>query len=85
MNNTGRLVHLLRNITARELIRAIERDGFLLRRNTQTGGMVYGHPDGRNTLIHFHAGRHTIARKTLASIIRAVQWTEADLRRLGLI
>lgn len=30
MNNPGRLVHLLRNITARELIRAIERDGFLL-------------------------------------------------------
>ena len=34
MNNPGRLVHLLRNITARELIQAIERDGFLLQGNT---------------------------------------------------
>ena len=85
MNNLGRLVHLLRNITTRELVRALERDGFVVQRNTQTGGLVYRHRDGRNTLIHYHAGRRAFARKTLSSILSAVRWTEADLRRLGLI
>ncbi len=85
MNNPGRLVHLLRNTPVREIIRALERDGFVLARNTRTGGLVYSHPDGRNTFIHYHTGSETLVRKTLASVIRATQWNEDDLRRLGLL
>ena len=85
MTNTGRLVHLLRNTPVREIIRALERDGFVLARNTRTGGLVYSHPDGRNTFIHYHTGGEALVRKTLASVLRSIQWTEYDLRRLGLI
>ncbi len=85
MRNPGRLVHLLRNTPVRELVRALERDGFTLQRTTRTGGFVYRNPDGRNTFIHYHAGGDTVTRKTLANILRAIRWTEDDLRRLGLI
>ena len=85
MTNPGRLVHLLRNTSVRELIQALERDGFYLQRTTRTGAFVYRHPDGRNTFIHYHTGGETLARKTLASVLRATLWTEDDLRRLGLI
>ena len=66
-------------------MRALERDGFILRLTTQTGGHVYVHPDKRRTNIHYHHGNDTLDRKTLSSVIRATQWTEDDLRRLGLL
>ena len=85
MRDVGRLVHLLRNTPVRELVRAIERDGFILERSTRTGGHIYRHPDGRLTLLHYHSGRDTLTRKTLASVLRATRWVEDDLRRLGLL
>lgn len=85
MSSPGRLVHLLRNTPVRELLRALERDGFIRNARARTGGFIYRHPDGRSLPIHYHTGRETLTRKTLASVIRATQWTEADLRRLGLI
>ena len=85
MRNIGRLVHLLRNTPVREIIRALERDGFTRHNRARTGGYWYRHPDGRSLPIHYHTGGETLTRKTLASVIRATRWTEADLRRLGLI
>ena len=84
MRDPGRLVHLLRNTPVRELMRALERDGFVIQRITRTGGHIYQHRDGRRTVIHYHRGGDTLTRKTLASVLQATQWTEADLRRLGL-
>ena len=46
------LVHLLRNTPVRELVSALRRDGFVLERETRTGGRIYSHPDGRLTVIH---------------------------------
>ncbi len=80
----GELVRLLRNTPVRELIRALERDGFLLQRQTRTGGRIYRHPDGRLTNIHYHRGNDTLRRKTLRSVLRATRWAEADLERLRL-
>jgi predicted RNA binding protein YcfA (HicA-like mRNA interferase family) len=85
MRDVGRLVHLLRSTPVRELMRALERDDFILRRTARTGGHVYTHPDGRMTLIHYHRGSDTLDRKTLASVLRATRWTEEDLRRLRLL
>ena len=85
MRNVGRLVHLLRNTPMREITRALERDGFIRDNRTRTGGYRYRHPDGRSLPIHYHTGGETLVRKTLASVIRATQWTEDDLRRLGLL
>ncbi|MEW6543481.1 MAG: type II toxin-antitoxin system HicA family toxin [Nitrospirota bacterium] len=85
MNETGSLVHLLRNLPVSQLIRALERDGFTLRRSTQTGSRIYAHPDGRLTVVHYHHGSDTLTRKTLKSVLEAVKWDHADARRLGLI
>ena len=85
MTSPGRLVHLLRNTPTRELRRALERDGFTIQRSSRTGGLVYSHPDGRHTFFHYHTGGETLVRKTLASVLRATQWIEDDLRRPGLL
>lgn len=85
MNETNSLVHLLRNLPVSQLIRALERDGFTLRRATQTGGRIYAHLDGRLTVIHYHYGSDTLTRKTLKSVLDAVGWTREDAERLGLI
>ena len=81
----GQLVHLLRNTAVRSIIRALQRDGFSLERETQTGARIYYHPDGRITVIHYHRGSDTLTRKTLQSVLEATHWTEEDLRRLRLI
>lgn len=81
----GELVRLLRNTPVRALVRALERDGFLLERQTRTGGRIYRHPDRRTTNIHYRRGNDTFRRKTLRSILRATRWTSEDLERLGLI
>ena len=85
MTNRGSIIRLLRNVPVREIIAALERDGFRLRRNTRRGARVYSHPDGRMTVVHYHRGGDTLPRGTLGDIISGAQWDEEDLRRLGLI
>lgn len=84
MTDVGRLAHLLRNAPVRDLLRALERDGFVLDRAGQTGARIYRHPDGRRAVIHYHHGGDTLTRRSLRSVLAAVRWTEADLERLGL-
>ena len=84
MTDVGDLVRILRNTPVRDVIRAVERDGFSLKRETATGARIYAHPDGRLTVIHYHHGSDTLTRKTLRSVLQALQWTEDDLKRLGL-
>jgi len=85
MTEASSLVHLLRNLPVHQLIWALERDGFTLRRSTQTGGRIYAHPDGRITVVHYHHGSDTLTRKTLKSVLEAVGWGHADVKRLGLL
>ena len=75
----------LRSLTAREIIKALIRDGFSLR--SQSGGhQRYHHPDGRRVTVSFHRAGDTFRPKTLRSIIEVqARWTEGDLRRLKLI
>ncbi len=85
MKEVGRLLHLLRNTPVRDLILALERDGFLLlKRSTRTGARIYSHPDGRMVVVHYHKGSDTLPRKTLKSYLEA-GWREEDLKRLNLI
>jgi len=75
----------LRSITARLLLRALQADGFALKR--QKGShRHYFHPDGRRVTLSFHRSSETFRPGTLRSIIEIqAHWAEADLRRLGLI
>ncbi len=75
----------LRNLTAREIISALIRDGFAFDRGAGSHHVDY-HPDGRRVTVTFHAPGDTFAPKTLKSMLdRESRWTEEDLRRLKLI
>jgi predicted RNA binding protein YcfA (HicA-like mRNA interferase family) len=75
----------LRSLTARELITALNRDGFYFVR--QNGShQRYAHADGRRITVAPHGGGDTFTIKTLKSMIeRQANWTAADLVRLGLL
>lgn len=75
----------LRSITARRLASALSDDGFQLQR--QKGShRHYRHADGRRVTLSFHHSSDTFPLGTLKSIIEMqARWTEADLRRLGIL
>ena len=75
----------LRSLSARKLIRALKQDGFYEFRRKGTN-RFFAHPDGQTTTIHLHNMGQTFAIGTLRAIIgEQAQWTEADLKRLGLL
>lgn len=78
------LFQQLRNTPVREIIRALERDGFTFRRR-QGSGRLYRHPDGRRALIHYHHSGDTLPIGTLRQVLKGTCWTEEDLRRLDLL
>jgi len=78
------LIQQLRNIPVHEIIRALERDGFVYRR-TRGSGRVYRRPGGGRTVIHYHHASDTLPIGTLRNVLEGTRWTEDDLRRLGLI
>ncbi len=75
----------LRTVTAREIISALNKDGFYLR--SQSGShQRYVHPDGRKVTVSFHRPSETFPLKTLKSmIVDQANWTEDDLKRLGIL
>jgi predicted RNA binding protein YcfA (HicA-like mRNA interferase family) len=75
----------LRSLTAREIIRALTRDGFLLDR--QSGSRrLYRHSDSRRITVTFHHPGQTFTTKTLRSMLELqARWSEDGLRRLRVI
>lgn len=73
----------LKSLTADELIRALERDGWQ-RRRSKGAIFVYEHPDGRQASIHYHPHK-TFGPGLLQDLLEDIGWTEVDLRRLKLI
>ncbi|MFQ5965331.1 MAG: type II toxin-antitoxin system HicA family toxin [Candidatus Scalinduaceae bacterium] len=47
------MIHRLKNTPVRELIRALEQDGFRYKRR-KGSQRVYRHYDGRRVIIHYH-------------------------------
>ena len=78
------MIHKLRNASVRELIRALEKDGFQYTRR-KGSQRIYRHTDGRRVVIHYHHAKDTLPPGTLKSFLNGTQWNEDDLKRLGLI
>ena len=75
----------LRSLTAREIISALIRDGFVLDRG-RGSHQIFRHGDGRRVTLTFHGPGDTFAPKTLKSMIEAeARWTDDDLRRPKLL
>jgi predicted RNA binding protein YcfA (HicA-like mRNA interferase family) len=76
-------LNIPRGITARDLTRALESDGFILNR-TAGSHHIYTQRDGRVVPVAYTRQSDTFPIGTLRSMIRLARWTEADLRRLHL-
>jgi predicted RNA binding protein YcfA (HicA-like mRNA interferase family) len=75
----------LRSLTAREIIRALKRDGFNLERQTGSHQQYY-HADGRRVTVSFHHSGDTFSAKILRIMVEdQAKWTEDDLRGLKLL
>jgi predicted RNA binding protein YcfA (HicA-like mRNA interferase family) len=75
----------LRNVTARDITRALLRDGFTFRRQAGSHHR-YVHTDGRRVTVSFSQPGDTFPVKTVKSMIeRQARWNQADLIRLELL
>jgi predicted RNA binding protein YcfA (HicA-like mRNA interferase family) len=73
----------LRSLTAREIIAALEKDGFTLAR-TRGSHRLYRHADGRRVTVSAHKLSGTFPPGTLKSMIETqARWSDEDLKRLG--
>lgn len=84
MNFPNHIWKQLKNTSARKLISALRKDGFILDEEIRTE-RIYRHPDGRKTSIHYHTGSTTYGPKLLKGLIKDTGWMEDDLKRLKLI
>jgi predicted RNA binding protein YcfA (HicA-like mRNA interferase family) len=74
----------LRNVSVRRIIRALEHEGFQFTER-QGSQRVYRHPDRRRVVIHYHRPNETLPPYVIRTLLIGTRWTEADLRRLGLL
>ena len=74
----------LKNLTADNLISALEKDGW---KPDTCHGAFHPYIDpatGKRVIIHYHP-RKTYGPKLLQGLLEDIGWTEADMRRLKLI
>jgi len=75
----------LRNVKIRTLVRALEKDGFELKRKSGSH-KTYKHPErGTRITVSYHHSGETATPGLLQEVIKAAGWTEADLVRLRLM
>ena len=84
MTSPASLVFLLRNTPIRELVRALERDGFI-HVHGKGSHRVYEHEDQRIVVLNYHRGNDTLPRSTLGQVLSGARWTVQDAKRLRLI
>lgn len=68
----------LPRLTAREIIRVLERRGFFLARSSGSH-LIYKNPDGKRATVPSHAGQ-TLHPKVLLSILRDMDLTPEELK-----
>lgn len=73
----------LKNITADELIKALEKSGWVEDESSQNI-RVYIHPDKRRVAIHYHP-KKTYGPKLLKALLEDIDWSEKEMRKLKLI
>jgi len=78
------MTRLPRGITARQFVKALQTDGFILQR-IRGSHRIYRHPDGRRVVVAYHLLSDTFPIGTLRAMISDAGWQEDDLRRLELL
>jgi predicted RNA binding protein YcfA (HicA-like mRNA interferase family) len=72
-----------RGLSARQFVRALEADGFMLQR-VRGSHRIYRHHDGRRVVVAYHALGDSFPIGTLRAMIVDAGWKDEDLQRLGL-
>jgi len=72
-----------RGLLARDLVHALEADGFVLQR-VRGSHRIFKHSDGRRVVVAYHALNDSFPIGTLRAIINDADWDDEDLKRLGL-
>lgn len=70
-------------VAAREFVRALRQKGFALVRS-RGSHRIYRHSDGRRVVVAYHGLGDSFPLGTLKSMIKSVNWSDEDLRNLGL-
>jgi predicted RNA binding protein YcfA (HicA-like mRNA interferase family) len=78
------MTEIPRGITARQLVKALQQDGFELQR-VRGSHRIYRHADGRRVVVAYHRLGDGFPIGTLRAMIADIGWTDTDLRRLGLV
>ncbi len=78
------MIEQLKNAPAREWIRALEHDGFTVRKS-KGSHHIYQHSDGRRVLIVYHKLSDTFGPKTIKQLLTGTRWENVDLARLRLL
>lgn len=74
----------IRSLTARQIVNALQRDGFEMVRQRGSHRHFY-HPDGRLVMVAYHRSGDTYPLRRLRQMLQLqARWTWDDLRRLGL-
>lgn len=73
----------LKNKTAKNFIRALEKDG-AERDDTMGAEQIFRYPDGRRISIHFHP-KKTYKPKLLKALLEDTGWSIEDMKRLKFI
>lgn len=73
----------LKNLTADELVRALDRAGWVC--DMKGGSMrIYLSKDGRRVSVHYHPGK-TYGAKMLQGLLGDIGWSESEMRSYKLI
>ena len=72
----------IKNISADEIVKALEKDGWMLRRSR--GSRLTYLKDNKIVSIHFHHHKH-YGHDMIKDLFQDIGWNEADLKRLKLI
>lgn len=73
----------LKNITTDELIRALEKSGWVQDESSRNI-LVYRGPNKERVTIHYHP-KKTYGANLLKSLLKDIGWSENDLKKLKLI
>jgi len=83
VNYPGNIWKQLKNISADDLIAALQKDGFIP--DLSSGSRrVYRHSDGRRIAIDYHPQK-TFGPNLLKALLDDASWKESDLKRLKLV
>ena len=75
----------LRNIAVIDFIKALERDGFVLKRQHGSHKIYIKPETGKQVVIAYHHASESLRIGILNNLIKDAGWTEDDLVRLKLM